>query len=85
MYSYLKFRKQSVRINNKYSSFLELIAVVPQASILGFRFYLTFLRMTYSYSSLHNYTYDNTLAYSSNLNSLTDVFIEESQTNHKLA
>ena len=34
MYSHLKFRKQSVRINNKYNGFLELISGVSQGSIL---------------------------------------------------
>ena len=42
-YFYLKGRKQCVRINNKYSSFEEVISGVPQASVLGailFNFYI---------------------------------------------
>ena len=42
-YSYLKRRKQSARINNTYSSFLEVISSVPQGSVLGpilFIFYI---------------------------------------------
>ena len=34
IYSYLKNRKQSVRINNVYSTFLELISGVLQGSVL---------------------------------------------------
>ena len=34
-YSYLKRRKQRVRINNKYSYFQEVIFGVPQGSMLG--------------------------------------------------
>ena len=42
-YSYLKRRKQSVRINNTYSSFLEVIFGVPQGSVLSpilFNYYI---------------------------------------------
>ena len=34
-YSYLKGRKQCVQINNKYSSFQEVISGVPQGLVLG--------------------------------------------------
>ena len=33
IYSYLKNRKQSVRINNVYSTLLELVSLVPQGSV----------------------------------------------------
>ena len=42
-YSYLKRRRQCVRINNKYSSFQEVISGVPQGSVLElilFNFYM---------------------------------------------
>ena len=70
MYSHLKFRKQSVRINNKYNGFLEVISGVSQVSILDA---LLFFEMACSCllkkASLHNYADDNTLsAYSSDLN-----------------
>ena len=35
LYSYLKGRRQSVKLNNMYSKFLTTLAVVPQGSILG--------------------------------------------------
>ena len=35
IYSYLKERKQSVNIKGKLSTFLEILAGVPQGSILG--------------------------------------------------
>ena len=34
-YSYLKRRKQNVKINNTYSNFQTLLSGVPQGSILG--------------------------------------------------
>ena len=41
IYSYLKRRPQSVRINNTYSSFQNIVSGVPQGSILGlFNFYI---------------------------------------------
>ena len=35
IYSYLKNRKELIRINNVYSTFLELISIMPQESVLG--------------------------------------------------
>ena len=84
IYSNLKNRKQSVRINNVYSTFLELISAVSQGSVLGallFNIFLNDLYMFITKASLLNYADDNTSsAYSSDLNSLIDILIEESQT-----
>ena len=84
IYSYLKNRKRSVRIINVQSIFLELISGVPQGSFLGTLLFNIFLNGLYFFitkASLHNSADDNTLsAYSSDLNSLTDILTEASQT-----
>ena len=83
IYSYLKNRKH-VRINNVYSTFLELISGVPQGSVLRAllsNIFLNDLYMLITKASLHNYADDNTLSeYLSDLNSLIDILIKESQT-----
>ena len=65
-YSYLKRQKQSIQINNTYSSFLEVLFGVPQGSVLGpilFNFYIIDLYPFIKQATLHNYADDNTLAY----------------------
>ena len=84
IYPCLKSKKQSVRINNVYGTFLEPISGVPQVSVFGALHFNIFLNDLYFFITkalLCNYIGDNNLsAYSSDLNSLTDILIEETQT-----
>ena len=77
IYLYLQNRKQSVRINNIYSTF----RCAKRISFGGLNIFLNKLYFFITKASLHIYANDNTLsAYSSDLNSLIDKLIEESQT-----
>ena len=82
-YSYLKRRKQCVRINNTYSSFQEVISGVPQGSVLGpilFNFYINDLFLFIKQATLYNYADDNTLAYSSkSMPDLVDILERETE------
>ena len=72
-YSYLKRRKQNVRINNTHSIFQILLSGVPQGSILGpilFNIFINYLLYWISNSALLNFADDNTI-------SVTDNTIEE--------
>ena len=62
VYSYLKERKQSVTINNTYSSFQTILADVPQGSVLGpilFSLYINDLILLIKEATLCNYADDN--------------------------
>ena len=65
IFSYLKNRKQYVRINNTYSNFKNIITGVTQGLIVGqllFDFSINDLFFFIESSSIHNFADDNTLA-----------------------
>ena len=63
-YSYLKRRKQNVKINNRCSSFKELISGVLQSSILGpIRSIINDLFLSLSTADLHNLADDNIILF----------------------
>ena len=64
VYSYLKNRKQCVKINNTYSDLLDIISGVPQGSIVGpilFNIFFNDFFYVILIASSHNYVDDNTL------------------------
>ena len=71
MLSYLKNRSHRVNINNNFSAWEEIIAGVPQGSILGLLLFIIFINHIFYFegkSYLSNYADDNVLyAFGSNM------------------
>ena len=82
VYSYLKGRRQCVKINNDYSKYLTILAGVPQGSILGpilFNIFINYLYFIIIDGNLHGYADDHTISASDkNLISLKERLINES-------
>ena len=81
IYSYVKGRKQCVKINNTYSDYNEIISGVPQGSILGPVFFSLSINL-FSFIekvSMHNFADDNTLsAWGETVSKLIDTLETES-------
>ena len=80
--SYLSNRKQCVRINDIYSEFENILADVPQGSILGpflFNLSINDLFFFILIALVHNFADDNTLsAFAENLSKLINIFCKAS-------
>ena len=65
IYSYLKGRKQCVKISNTYSDYNEIISSVPQGSIRGSILFKLSINDSFFFieiASMHNFADDNTLS-----------------------
>ena len=96
IYSYLKGRRQAVKINGTLSRFMTILAGVPQGSILGpilFNIFINDFYYIFKEANLHGFADDHTLsAKSKSLNTLvytlnneSNVAIDWLDNNHMLA
>ena len=83
MFSYLKGRKQGVKVNNEIHSFMTLVSGVPQGSILGpilFNLFINDITYYFKESNLFNYADDNTLsAFADTIHELIQTLQSESE------
>ena len=64
-FTYLKNRKQGVKVNNTIHSFMTMVSGVPQGSILGpmlFNLFINDITYFFEHSDLINYADDNTIS-----------------------
>ena len=96
IYSYLKDIKQTVGIKGKLSKLLEILAGVPQGSILGpilFNIFINDFMDIFKNTKIHNFADDNTLSAHShitsevieNLEKDSDIAINWFTDNHMIA
>ena len=81
MKSYLKNRKQKVRVNKTFSEWERITTSVPQGSILGpllFTIFVNDLFLFVSNASLGNYADDNTIyTFGDNLKTIKNTLLHE--------
>lgn len=83
IYSYLKGRRQCVKINGVYSKYKTILSGVPQGSILGpllFNIFINDFYYCFTSANLHGFADDNTLSASAkNIDDLKLILTEESK------
>ena len=87
IFSYLKERKQAVRINETYSKYMNIVSGVPQGSILGpilFNVFINDIFLFIENANIHNYADDNVIQHqASSLDDLITVLENDMIVNPK--